>query len=423
MNHAAALLASTLAAGALVGCAIDPAPAPEVTSTAGLSFEDYKAHALYMPESGRYVVEWDLVFDSEAELRDYWQRIQPGALLLYTLNGVDQKWNATQKKQLSYCVSNGFGANKTAMVQAMAGATEGGWEKYGDVNFTYVPAEDANCTNANNNVMFNVIPAPAGAQYLASAFFPNEPRAGRVVDFATASFDPQQTGGISVTNIAIHELGHVLGFRHEHIRIAQPNRPNCLEGTDYRDVTPYDVTSTMHYPQCGSPGNTLALSARDQQGVALIYGAAVGGGGGNAKPTASFTAPTDGATMGPSFTVKAAIADTDLASVELYIDSALKQTLTAAPFDFEVTGLAAGSHSLEVRAKDQAGQITTATITVSVTGSGTGNNTGNNNGSANNNGGGSDADVTGGCSAGGSGAGLVLGFGALGLVLRRRRRR
>ena len=44
-----------------------------------------------------------------------------------------------------------------------------------------------------------------------------------------------------------HELGHILGFRHEHIR-SEANS-SCDEGGAFRAVTDYDQASVMHYLQ------------------------------------------------------------------------------------------------------------------------------------------------------------------------------
>lgn len=410
MNKAG-LLASTFAAASLIGCAIDQ---PTESSTQGMSFEEFKAKAGREPGTGAYIVDWDMAIHGDDALFDYWSRYQQGALTIYAIGGADIKWDNTQKKNLTYCIGNGFGANKTLIVNAMAAATTQGWEKFADIKFTYLPAQDANCTANNAAVMFDVNLAPPGVGYLARAFFPNDLRANRNVLVEAASFSPAQTGGITLTNIMIHELGHTLGFRHEHVRA--PGDP-CNEdgGTpQFRGVTAYDQISTMHYPQCGSPGNTLALSALDRSGIALVYGAPAQ----NMPPMTNITAPTNGATVPPTFKVNSAVVDTDLVRAELLIDGTSYQTLTTGPFEFQVTDLALGQHTLDVRGTDGAGLTATATITVTVTkggGPGTGPGTGSGDGDDDT------TDVTGGCNTGGGGASLLLGLALAGLVIRRRR--
>ena len=64
-------------------------------------------------------------------------------------------WNSAKKKQLTYCVSNAFGARKPTVVADMTAAT-GAWEEAADVDFIHVAAQDANCTASNQNVLFDV---------------------------------------------------------------------------------------------------------------------------------------------------------------------------------------------------------------------------------------------------------------------------
>jgi hypothetical protein len=69
-----------------------------------------------------------------------------------------------------------------------------------------------------------------------------------------------------------HELGHVLGFRHEHIRseapAACPGEP--LFGTT--PLTEYDPRSVMHY-FCGNVGSDdLDITEVDREGARKLYG-------------------------------------------------------------------------------------------------------------------------------------------------------
>jgi hypothetical protein len=69
-----------------------------------------------------------------------------------------------------------------------------------------------------------------------------------------------------------HELGHVLGFRHEHIRSGAP--PICPDEATHHtiDLTQYDPQSVMHY-FCGNVGSKqLAITAVDRAGARLVYG-------------------------------------------------------------------------------------------------------------------------------------------------------
>lgn len=391
-----AALMATLGSG--LGCAVDP---EQLGTTAGITFEEFKARTSVEPGTGNYIVDWDMVVHGDDELLEFYYRFQQGALAIYTEGGVDVKWDAVQRKNLTYCVSDAFGAQKAQVVAAMKFASEDGWEKFADVDFTYLPSQDANCTADNIAVLFDVSPID-GAPYTARAFFPNSPRHERNVLIDSTAFDPQIA--VPLQNILAHELGHTLGFRHEHIR-PEAAATECAEDTQFRGITPYDSASVMHYPQCNGTSTTLSFTARDQQGVQMIYGPPTG----NAAPMAQLMSPVNGATVGRSFQVQASVVDDDLARAELFIDGTSKQSLTAAPFTFQVTGLTVGQHTLEIRATDSDGQTGTQTIQINVSASAPSTS-------------GEDEVITGGCSTTGtSGAGLAFGLGLVAALRRRRR--
>ncbi len=235
------------------------------------TFKEFEEATYLEPMAGGvYIVNGDTPIANEKQLREYYQELFYSSLIVDRRGGTDSKWDQNQQHNLSYCISNSFGQYKSQVVSAMAQATTNGWETAADVHFIYDSSQDANCTSSNNNVLFDVNPT-SGAPYLARAFFPGQGRSSRNVIVDTSSFN----SGWPLSAVLSHELGHSLGFRHEHTR---PEAGTCFEDNAWRPLTPYDSSSIMHYPQCNGASNTLSFSQRDFDGVALLYGAPSGTG-------------------------------------------------------------------------------------------------------------------------------------------------
>ncbi|MEZ4363765.1 MAG: M57 family metalloprotease [Kofleriaceae bacterium] len=243
-----------------------------------LTYEEFRAQAAYDAETDTYVIDGDQLVENEAQMRQMYERflasvnavesglrtVQQG-LIVNTVGGADDKWNASQAANLTYCVSSkSFGSNYAAVVAAMNAATAD-WESSARVNFVHSSSLDGNCSS-RSNVVFN-IRSVRTSQYLARAFFPSTSRRGREILISTSSF-----GNINpwtLTGILRHELGHTIGFRHEHTR---PESGVCFEDNNWRALTTYDSASVMHYPQCnGTQNGDLTLTARDRAGAAALY--------------------------------------------------------------------------------------------------------------------------------------------------------
>ena len=263
---AAAAVAVTLSPSATAAPAREPVP----------SFGEFQA-ATFRDVSGQYVVNGDETIPSTRDLYSYYEEMVAAyerevsgtpstELIINRVYGRDDKWSATAARNLTYCVSNSFGTQKTNIVNAMAsGAAQ--WEAASSgVNFTYVPSADSNCRTSNNAVVFSVEPTST-TQYIARAFFPSSPDSQRNVLVNASSL--MNSGSWSPSNIMAHELGHTLGFRHEHTR---PEARTCFEDNNWRPLTPYDSSSIMHYPQCNGTSSNLSMTNTDRSGVRAAYG-------------------------------------------------------------------------------------------------------------------------------------------------------
>ncbi len=264
------VIAVTLALGAL---GATQASAGDADSAGVPSFSQFEA-STYVDTDGQYVVNGDEPAGTRGDLRQFYDRMvnprdgghtREDGLIVNTVNGQDDKWSASQVGNLTYCVSTKFGADHGRMVTAMAqGAAM--WETASSaIDYVYVPSHDASCNTRNRNVLFSVEPVNT-SQYIARAFFPSTSKRSRnvLVDdsiWTSGSWEP--------ADIMAHELGHTLGFRHEHTR---PESGTCFEDNNWRPLTPYDAASIMHYPQCNGSSSDLEFQASDAAGARALYG-------------------------------------------------------------------------------------------------------------------------------------------------------
>lgn len=246
------------------------------------AFEEFERFTFKEPfEGGKYIVSGDIAISGREQLREFFEKhirqpgieARAGALVVHRAGGRDAIWDATLRKGLTYCVSRDFGERHERVVADMHAAA-GAWEEAADVDFIHVAGEDDDCTAANPEVVFDIRPVNVNGQYLARAFFPNEPRPERNVLIDESAFQLDPGGALQLVGILRHELGHVLGWRHEHTR---PEAGACFEDNDWRPLTEYDRFSVMHYPQCNGGGDwSLVLTHMDRNGAACVYGPAPG---------------------------------------------------------------------------------------------------------------------------------------------------
>lgn len=142
------------------------------------------------------------------------------------------------------------------------------WAAVCGVRFDYRAEFDGSGSSTPDEVLFAVRFLNVGGRFIAAAFFPDDPRDRRrvIIDpsYFRTSFDR--------VGVLRHELGHVLGFRHEHIRSGAPASCPDESLVDTLDLTDYDPQSCMHY-FCGGVGSReLAISPLDRDGAQRVYG-------------------------------------------------------------------------------------------------------------------------------------------------------
>jgi hypothetical protein len=229
------------------------------------AFQEFKAAARFSI-SGRevYLVEGDIVLDDAAELREYYEKrfgLHEKSIVNMVAGVRDVRVDndtTTDVVDITFCFDNSswggtevgdsdgdtvFNEPLPSKADTLAQIQRGmrSWEGVANVRFTYLAASDgANC-GAIANV---VITLNTSSNCTATGAFPS-------------SVSQQFTVPICGVpgNLAQHEVGHVLGFRHEHIHSNDPNA--CSEGgtqgTDYEELfANVDRASAMIYFECNN---------------------------------------------------------------------------------------------------------------------------------------------------------------------------
>lgn len=246
------------------------------------TFAAFKACVYREPDTGIWIVDGDIPITTEAQLLRFYQKLiiepAPGRLplaqgrksvelIVNQNNNVDDVWPQAQRCGIRYCVSRiSTGTRYQQVVDALSAAGQA-WSSNAGVKYVHAQDQDNNCTPNNNQVDFDV-QVVTGRPFLARAFFPTQARSTRNILIDSTSFST--TPPLTLEGVLRHELGHTIGFRHEHTR---PEAGTCFEDNSWRVLTPYDSNSVMHYPQCnGTAGWNLNLSANDIAGSIALYG-------------------------------------------------------------------------------------------------------------------------------------------------------
>ncbi len=194
------------------------------------------------------------------------------------LSRIKEKW--AKDTIITYSVNEGSfssTANYQKVVAFMKKATEE-WMDACDVQFKYMPEFDSHEDNADllRQVKF-VVQEQRVSPYVATAFYPLDPPKERRIYLDPLLYYGSQYDPLGTLR---HELGHVLGFRHESIwsrdalcrgeEVILDRLGGRLDGILIRNT--YDSKSVMHY-KCGASGSyLLEISPTDKSSAAAVYG-------------------------------------------------------------------------------------------------------------------------------------------------------
>ena len=172
---------------------------------------------------------------------------------------------------LSYYIQKEtFPGDQYATVRSSMNDATAGWMELCGIQFQHLVALDSDpVARAAQEPLFDVRQVNVQGAFIAAAFFPRDPPDRRMIVIDPSYFSDT---GFDSTGVLRHELGHVLGFRHEHIRSGAP--PQCPKEDLAHTIeeTQYDPLSVMHY-FCGSVGNkSLTFTSVDREGARQLYG-------------------------------------------------------------------------------------------------------------------------------------------------------
>jgi hypothetical protein len=275
---------------------------------AELTFEQFAAQ--YATRSGnQWFVEEDQAMSDDG-LHALYEYLHEGAsqsqtegpvpvAATYSVDGFDSTWSSGEKLAMTWCLGRIMPSPFTnaethdehvdLALRTMEWATRA-WERAGDVNFVHLREFDSPespgsglCQPGENGIDFRVRTGPdclsscGGATYYEALPYSEFLDPGNVDGEAEMVLGLQRffSSETEARKNALHELGHVMGFTHEHLQFKEQEIiGHCTNDgdIDWRGVTPLDPDSVMGYDDCeGINPNAPRLSAWDRLGAYYGY--------------------------------------------------------------------------------------------------------------------------------------------------------
>lgn len=265
--------------------AFTPPPPPKATAAAAEAFkralaspndpESFVAYRQTLPKVGEfYIVEGDLKMTDE-ELRAYVLNraqapssalVRPELLLNLNANQPDF-YSDPQQRRLTYWIdAASFDGDQARTVAKNFQAAADEWVRACPncgISFSAVPQD--------KKPNFIIRKVDGHGAFVALAFFPHDDSSRRIVEVDPSYFSTSY----NQVGVFRHEIGHILGYRHEQIRGIAGCAPECADpeckARNWIEITPYDARSVMHYLCGGGGSRDLALTKLDKEGHRATY--------------------------------------------------------------------------------------------------------------------------------------------------------
>lgn len=226
------------------------------------------------PGSGHYLVEGDILL-TRNQIPGFLRALQEGPsprekeLIVNVVNGRLDYLATPQSRRLTYLVDTAsFRSMSEANLTraAMQVATRDWVNACPECGISFTEVAPADVTAGRMRPSFVVRYRHLANGPIARAFFPTWADDDHFLEVFPDFFSPNM--GFDRAGVIRHEVGHILGYRHEHIL----GVPGCyLEDANWRQLGPYTPNSVMHY-FCGGGGSfDMTLRVNDVAQHRCLY--------------------------------------------------------------------------------------------------------------------------------------------------------